>query len=103
MKMNKILLTALILISSNAISQTQYFYGPNGQYQGQALQSGTTQFFYGADGQYQGQAFRNGNTTSLYGANGQYQGQTFSNTPTVPVYTPPTQSLTPMFDSIFGR
>jgi len=103
MKMNKILLTALILISSNAIAQTQYFYGPNGQYQGQALQSGTTQFFYGADGQYQGQAFRNGNTTSLYGANGQYQGQTFSNTPTVPVYTPPTQSLTPMFDSIFGR
>ena len=101
--MNKILLTALILINSNAIAQTQYFYGPNGQYQGQALQSGTTQFFYGADGQYQGQAFRNGNTTSLYGANGQYQGQTFSNTPTVPVYTPPTQSLTPMYDSIFGR
>jgi hypothetical protein len=101
--MNKILLTALILISSNAIAQTQYFYGPNGQYQGQALQSGTTQFFYSANGQYQGQALQSGNNQYFYGANGQYQGQTFGSAPTVPVYTPPTQSLTPMFDSIFGR
>lgn len=103
MKMNKILLTALILISSNAIAQTQYFYGPNGQYQGQAMRSGNTQYFYNANGQYQGQALQSGNITSLYNANGQYQGQTFGNTPAVPVYIPPIQSLTPMFDSVFGR
>jgi len=101
--MNKILLTALILISSNAIAQTQYFYGPNGQYQGQVLRSGTTQYFYGANGQYQGQALQSGNNQYFYGSNGQYQGQTFGSTPVVPVYTPSTQSLTPMYDSIFGR
>ena len=85
-------------------AQTQYFYGPNGQYQGQVLRSGNTQYFYGANGQYQGQALQSGNITSLYNANGQYQGQTFGNTPAVPVIiAPPTQSLTPMFDSVFGR
>ena len=100
--MKQTLLIAL-LISSNAIAQTQYFYGPNGQYQGQAMQSGNTQYFYGANGQYQGQALQSGNVTSLYNANGQFQGQTMGNTFITPVYTPPTQSLTPMFDSIFGR
>ena len=88
---------------TDAYAQTTAIYGPNGQYVGQTFQSGNVTSFYGPTGQYQGQAFRSGNTTSLYGANGQYQGQTFSNTPAVPVYTPPTQSLTPMFDSIFGR
>ena len=89
--------------ATDAYAQTQYFYGPNGQYQGQALRSGNTQYFYGANGQYQGQSLQSGNNQYFYGANGQYQGQTFGNTPAVPVYTPPTQSLTPMFDSIFGR
>jgi hypothetical protein len=89
--------------ATDAYAQTQYFYGPNGQYQGQALRSGNTQYFYGANGQYQGQALQSGNITSLYNANGQYQGQTMGNTPVVPIYTPPTQSLTPMYDSIFGR
>jgi hypothetical protein len=89
---------------TDAYAQTQYFYGSNGQYQGQALRSGNTQYFYGANGQYQGQALQSGNITSLYNANGQYQGQAFGNTPSVPVIiAPPTQSLTPMFDSIFGR
>jgi len=89
--------------ATDAYAQTQYFYGPNGQYQGQAMRSGNTQYFYGANGQYQGQALQSGNITSLYNANGQYQGQTMGNTPVVPIYTPPTQSLTPMFDSVFGR
>jgi hypothetical protein len=89
--------------ATDAQAQTQYFYGPNGQYQGQALRSGNNQYFYGPNGQYQGQAMQSGNNQYFYGANGQYQGQTFGNTPAVPVYTPPTQSLTPMYDSIFGR
>jgi hypothetical protein len=85
-------------------AQTQYFYGPNGQYQGQAMRSGNTQYFYGANGQYQGQALQSGNITSLYNANGQYQGQTMGNTVIVPpTIIAPQQSLTPMFDSIFGR
>jgi hypothetical protein len=89
---------------TDAYAQTQYFYGPNGQYQGQALRSGNTQYFYGANGQYQGQALQSGNITSLYNANGQYQGQAFGNTAiTPPVLIAPQQSLTPMFDSVFGR
>jgi glutamate synthase domain-containing protein 3 len=85
-------------------AQTTAIYGPNGQYVGQTFQNGNTTSFYGPTGQYQGQAFRNGNSTSLYGPTGQYQGQTFSNTPTAPIIiAPPTQSLTPMFDSVFGR
>ena len=84
-------------------AQTQYFYGSNGQYQGQALRSGNTQYFYGANGQYQGQALQSGNITSLYNANGQYQGQTFGSAPTTPVFIAPQQSLTPIFDSVFGR
>jgi len=89
--------------ATDAYAQTQYFYGPNGQYQGQAMRSGNTQYFYGANGQYQGQALQSGNITSLYNANGQYQGQTFGSAPAVPVIIAPQQSLTPMFDSIFGR
>jgi glutamate synthase domain-containing protein 3 len=91
--------------ATDAYAQTQYFYGPNGQYQGQAMRSGNTQYFYGANGQYQGQALQSGNITSLYGANGQYQGQTMGNTVIAPpvLIVPPTQSLTPMFDSVFGR
>ena len=89
--------------TTDAQAQTTAIYGPNGQYVGQAFQNGNVTSFYGPTGQYQGQAFRSGNTTSLYGANGQYQGQTFGSTPVVPVYTPPPQSLTPMFDSIFGK
>ena len=88
---------------TDAYAQTQYFYGPNGQYQGQALRSGNTQYFYGANGQYQGQSLQSGNAQYFYGSNGQYQGQTFGSTSVVPVYTPPTQSLTPIFDSVFGR
>ena len=88
--------------ATDAYAQTQYFYGPNGQYQGQALRSGNTQYFYGANGQYQGQAMQSGNSQYFYGANGQYEGQTFGNA-AAPVYTPPTQSLTPIYDSIFGK
>lgn len=92
-------------VSNIAIAQTTSVYGPNGQYLGQSFQNGNTTSFYGAAGQYQGQAFQNGNTTSLYGASGQYQGQTFSNAAPavlpVPLFQQP--SLTPQFDSIFGR
>ena len=71
----------LTLLSVNAFAQTQQFYGANGQYQGQAMQSGNTTQFYGANGQYQGQAMQSGNTTQYYGGNGQYQGQTMNQAP----------------------
>jgi len=109
MKMKELILALIsftlgyFTAATDVYAQTQYFYGPNGQYQGQATRSGNNQYFYGANGQYQGQAMQSGNNQYFYGANGQYQGQTFGSAPTVPVYTPPTQSLTPMYDSIFGK
>lgn len=90
--------------TTDAYAQTTAIYGPNGQYVGQTFQNGNTTSFYGANGQYQGQALQSGNITSLYNANGQYQGQTMGNTVIVPpTIIAPQQSLTPMFDSIFGR
>ena len=55
-------------------AKAQAFYGPQGQYLGNAQQSGNTTNFYGAQGQYQGSAQTNGNQTNFYGAQGQYQG-----------------------------
>jgi hypothetical protein len=103
MKFSLVIATALL--SFNAVAQSTSIYGPNGQYLGQTFQSGNVTSFYNPTGQYQGQAFQSGNTTSLYGAMGQYQGQVFGNsaplvTP-VPMFQSP--SLTPQFDSIFGR
>ena len=71
----KNILIFLALLSANVFAQNQQFYGANGQYQGQAMQSGNTTQFYGTNGQYQGQAMQSGNTTQYYGGNGQYQGQ----------------------------
>jgi glutamate synthase domain-containing protein 3 len=100
------LVVATALLSANVAAQSTSIYGPNGQYMGQTFQSGNVTSFYGPTGQYQGQAFQSGNVTSLYGSSGQYMGQTFSNS--VPTITPlpmlpATPSLTPQFDSIFGR
>ena len=101
--MKNILFIALF-ISGVAQAQSTSIYGPNGQYMGQTFQSGNVTSFYGANGQYQGQALQSGNITSLYNANGQYQGQTMGNTVIVPpTIIAPQQSLTPMFDSVFGR
>ena len=104
--MKKTLLIAL-LISGSAIAQTQYFYGPNGQSAGSAMQSGNTTYFYGPNGQSAGSAMQSGNSTYLYGPNGQSAGSVINQsapiyTP-VPIYTPPTQSLTPMYNSIFRQ
>jgi hypothetical protein len=103
MKFSLVIATALL--SANVAAQSTAIYGPNGQYMGQTFQNGNVTSFYGPTGQYQGQAFQNGNTTSLYGPSGQYQGQLFNNS--VPTITPipmaPMPSLTPQFDSIFGR
>jgi hypothetical protein len=88
-------------------AQTQYFYGPQGQSAGTAIKSGNSTYFYGPQGQSVGTAVQSGNLTYLYGAQGQSAGTVInlavpSYTP-IPMYAPPTQSLTPIFDSIFGR
>lgn len=99
----KKLIIAMSAVSSIATAQTTYIYGPNGQYQGQVLRNGNAQYAYGADGRYQGNSQQIGNTQYVYGANGAYQGQIQGQAtlPTVNAFEQ--QSLTPMYDSIFGR
>jgi len=85
-------------------AQTTYLYGPQGQSLGTVQQSGNTQYFYGPQGQSMGTAQQLGNTTYVYGAGGQSVGTVMA--PVAPLVMPtyaPTQSLTPMYDSIFGR
>lgn len=80
---------AVLIASGQTYAQT--FYGPQGQYLGQAVQNGNNTSFYSAQGQYQGQATQNGNSTSYYGPQGQYQGNATSNQPVAPqpYYVPP--------------
>ena len=102
--MKKTLLIAL-LISNSVIAQTTYLYGNQGQSLGTVTQSGNTQYFYGPTGESQGTATRSGNTTYVYGNQGQSLGTITSPTVQTPIltYPAPTQSLTPVYDSIFGR
>lgn len=103
--MKKILLTFL-LISNGAIAQTTYLYGAQGQSLGTVQRSGNTQYFYGPQGQSAGTAMQSGNTTYIYGPQGQSVGTVMAPAYipmpyTMPVYNP--SSMTPIYDSIFGR
>lgn len=86
-------------------AQTTYLYGAQGQSLGTVQQSGNTQYFYGPQGESRGSAMQSGNTTYVYGAQGQSVGTVMSPTApmVMPSYNTPAPSLTPMYDSIFGR
>ena len=98
---------ALTLIApARCEAQTTYLYGPQGQSLGTIQQSGNTQYFYGPQGQSLGNAQQSGNTTYVYGPQGQAVGTVMAPLPVyraAPVYTPNPSSMTPMYDSIFGR
>lgn len=98
--MKNSLLIAL-LVSSGAMAQTTYIYGPQGQSLGTVQQFGNTQYFYGSQGQNLGTAQQFSNTTYVYGSQGQSIATIIP--PSTPVYTPNPASLTPIYDSIFGR
>ena len=86
-------------------AQTTYLYGAQGQSLGTVQQSGNTQYFYGPQGQSLGNAQQSGNTTYVYGPQGQSVGTVMSPVApmVMPSYNTPAPSLTPMYDSIFGR
>jgi len=90
---------------SDVQAQTTYLYGAQGQSLGTIQQSGNTQYFYGPQGQSMGNAQRSGNTTYIYGPQGQSVGTVMApSAPLVlPNYNTPAPSLTPVYDSIFGR
>jgi YD repeat-containing protein len=95
----------LLLISNSAIAQTTYLYGAQGQSLGTIQRSGNTQYFYGPQGESRGTATQSGNTTYVYGAQGQAVGTVMA--PVMPMvmpsYNAPASSLTPIYDSIFGK
>lgn len=95
----------IIWAPNDCQAQTTYIYGNQGQSLGTVQQSGNTQYFYGPTGESQGTATRSGNTTYVYGNQGQSLGTITSPTVQTPIlaYPTPTQSLTPVYDSIFGR
>ena len=89
---------------NQAYAQTTYLYGAQGQSLGTVQQSGNTQYFYGPQGQSQGTASQYGNTTYVYGPQGQSLGTVTSPNVQAPILAyPATQSLTPVYDSIFGK
>lgn len=98
-----ILLTAIL--STSTIAQTTYYYGPQGQSAGTATRSGNTTYYYGPQGQSAGTATQSGNTTYYYGPQGYSQGTASGNYNSTPAPVPliQQQSLTPQFDSLFGR
>jgi YD repeat-containing protein len=91
----------LLLISNSAIAQTTYLYGAQGQSLGTIQRSGNTQYFYGPQGESRGTAMQSGNTTYVYGAQGQAVGTVMA--PVMPSYNAPMPSMTPIYDSIFGK
>lgn len=86
-------------------AQTTYLYGAQGQSLGTVQQSGNTQYFYGPQGQSLGNTQQSGNTTYVYGAQGQAVGTVMAPAAplVMPMYQAPMPSMTPMYDSIFGR
>ena len=94
-----------LFANSSCQAQTTYLYGAQGQSLGTVQQSGNTQYFYGPQGQSLGNAQQSGNTTYVYGPQGQSVGTVMAPVAplVMPVYQAPTQSLTPVYDSIFGR
>jgi len=109
--MNKVALAGISFLLGYLVglgdveAQTTYLYGAQGQSLGTVQQSGNTQYFYGPQGQSVGSAMRSGNTTYVYGAQGQSVGTVMAPAAplAMPMYQAPTPSMTPMYDSIFGR
>jgi hypothetical protein len=95
----------LCSLSYCAFAQTTYLYGAQSESLGTVQRSGSTQYFYGPQGQSMGTAMQSGNTTYVYGPQGQSVGTVMAPVaPLVmpaPVYNP--SSMTPIYDSIFGR
>lgn len=85
-------LLILLFIGSNAIAQTQYIYGPQGQYIGQAITSNNTTYLYGDQGQSAGQIVRQAAPLTMpIPLN------------VIPINTLNPLSMTPIYDSIFGK
>lgn len=70
-------LSATLLLAVPANAQSTLFYGPSGQYEGNASTVGNSTIYYGPSGQYLGDATNIGNATSYYGSDGGYEGSSY--------------------------
>ena len=99
-----VVITLVIVAPYRCHAQTTYLYGAQGESLGTVQRSGNTQYFYGPQGQSAGTAMQSGNATYVYGPQGQSVGTVVTPTYTpTPSYTPNPNSMTPIYDSIFGR
>lgn len=101
LKMKKLLF--MLFVSMNALAQTQYYYGPEGQSLGTATQSGNTTYYYGPQGQSQGTAMQSGNTTYYYGPQGQSQGQTMNQVVPIPMQNTPSYNQPAIPQPLYRR
>ncbi len=77
MKIFALTSAAVLTLSTPAGAQSTMFYGPSGQYEGNAYTSGNFTSYYGPSGQYLGNSSSIGNTTSYYGEAGAYEGSSY--------------------------
>jgi len=58
--------------------QTQYYYGPDGSFQGYSTQTGDMRHYYGGDGGYQGSSYQKSHDQNFYASDGRTKsGTTF--------------------------
>jgi len=75
--MLRTILCTTLLLSSPAFAQSTMFYGPSGQYEGNAYTSNNFTSYYGPSGQYLGNSSTIGGSTSYYGSSGSYEGSSY--------------------------
>jgi hypothetical protein len=74
LKMKTILTPLLLALSATAaVAQTTY-YGPGGDYLGQATRHRNTATFYDSRGSFVGSSLTTGHSTSFFGRDGAFQG-----------------------------
>lgn len=71
------LLSATLLLTSPSFAQSTLFYGPSGQYEGNASTIGSSTIYYGPNGQYLGNATTVGESTIYSGSDGSYAGSSY--------------------------
>lgn len=73
--MRKIIIVATLLAAGQAMAQNRTYLGPNGEYLGSSVDSGSSRTYLDSRGEYRGTAMRLGNTTQYFDAQGQDLGQ----------------------------
>jgi hypothetical protein len=74
LKMKTILTAMLLALSVTAAAAQTTFYGPGGNYLGQATRQRNTTTFYDSRGSFVGTSLNTGRSTSFFGRDGAFEG-----------------------------